>query len=312
MGESVETLPNREKSILIVGGTGFIGRALTEYFLRYDGYRIGWVSRARPGGSTAVSVVGIEELLASPKSLAEWGHVIYAASASVPASEGFSVTGEVEANLVPLARFLDAMASAPATSLVYLSSAGTVYDNTLPEPSREESPLHALSLYGAGKIAGEAFVRVFATRREAPVSVLRLSNVYGPGQELQGAFGLVPRICHCLASGETLPVHGGGRSRRDYLAVGDLCHAVEKVLVSEGGVYNIASGNSLSVLEVVAVFEKVSGEKVRTEIHETAYSPAGDVRIDIAKARQSLGWSPEIPFEEGARQVWDWWRTRPA
>lgn len=296
-----------EKRYLIVGGTGFVGRRLTEMLEEDSSVRVDWLVRSRESGTSQRAVFLLEDFRSDPRLLAQYDEIVYSASASVPSTKGASALGEMESNLHPLGELLGLLGSAPGADFTYLSSAGTVYDAAFGK-AQEDSPMRPLSYYAAGKIAGEAFVRVFGEGRPGRVSVVRAANLYGPGQPARPGFGLIPAICRCAVEGGTLTLHRGGRDRRDFLHIDDFCRGLIAVFGGPGGVYNLASGTSHSVREVVEIFAAVSGICPATQESEGTASPAGDAILDISRSRAMLGWEPQLALEEGIRSTWEWWR----
>lgn len=299
------------KRYLIAGGAGFVGRSLTAKLESDPQAEVVWLLRSREDNEVRPGSLLLDDLRAEPSLLAAFDEVVYAASGTVPSTLGASALGELETNLRPLCELLGLLGDAPETGFTYLSSAGTVYDTAFGR-AHEDSPTRPLSNYAAGKIAGEAFVRVFGEGRPGRVSVVRAANLYGPGQAAKPGFGLIPAICRCASEGGELTLHRGGRDRRDYLHIDDLCDGILAVFAGPGGVYNLASGASHSVLEVIEMFTAVSGIAPATRSSEGTASPAGDVLLDVSRSRERLGWSPRISLEDGIRSTWEWWSARTA
>ncbi len=168
--------------ILLVGGTGFIGRALAASFAA-EGWEVHVLSRKPaldlPAGVQAHVGDQGDKALLNPL-LARCAHVIHLASATTPGDTVWSPSAEAEASLIPALRFLDCFQGYPESRVIFVSTGGTLYGNaeganetTLPVPG---------SYHGAGKVALEAFFSVLGQRRPGGLTILRPSNVYGPGQ----------------------------------------------------------------------------------------------------------------------------------
>ena len=114
---------------------------------------------------------------------------------------------------------------------------------------------------------------------------------------------------HCAKLGRPLEVHSDGKQSRDFTYVDNVVQA--NLLAAErpkvaGECFNIANGKSYSLLDIIAVLEKLAGHKL-----ERQHGPAraGDVRktwADIRKAKRLLGYKPVVGFEEGLTRTWDW------
>jgi UDP-glucose 4-epimerase len=133
-----------------------------------------------------------------------------------------------------------------------------------------------------------------------PSLVLRYFNVYGPRQPETGAYALVLGIfLKRRAEGKVLEIHGNGRQRRDFVHVRDVVAANIAAYESSlrGEVFNVGSGTSLSVKELA---DLISPNQVHTEGRK------GDslaTLADISKIRAQLGWSPQISFTEGLKEL---------
>ena len=131
-------------------------------------------------------------------------------------------------------------------------------------------------------------------------SPTRYFNVYGPRQPETGAYALVLGIfLRRHAEGKTLEIHGGGEQRRDFVHVRDIVSANLAALKSDvhGEVFNVGSGTSISVKELA---DMISPEQVHTEGRK------GDslaTLADISKIKAALGWSPQVSFAQGLKEL---------
>lgn len=278
-------------SILLFGGTGFIGRALAQ--------RLGHEGRD-------VHILGRH----NADRLADWlphcGTVVHLASATTPGSSSGHPSLELD-NLAPTLQLLEAMQAYPETHLIFVSSGGTVYGNPSQIPVNEDAPFAPRSYHGAGKMALEGFLHAFRAAGNA-VTVLRPSNAYGPGQELRQGFGFVRTVLEHARSGLPLEIWGNGEAVRDFVYVEDVAEAIALAVANpaDSGTYNVGSGQGHTLNEVLALARRVTGADVNT-----VYKPAraGDVRgvvLEVSRIRSVLGWQPRIGLEEGLRRTWEW------
>ncbi|MFZ8840285.1 MAG: NAD-dependent epimerase/dehydratase family protein [Pyrobaculum sp.] len=182
--------------------------------------------------------------------------------------------------------------------LVYISSAA-VYGEPQHLPIDEDHPTRPLSPYGLSKLAGEQVAQMLAPR----AAVLRLFNVYGPGQTGTYA-GVISKFVE-RAKRSLLPViYGDGTQTRDFIHVADVAQFVEVVL--DRGAFNVGTGRAVSIRELAVIVMRLAGLG-----GEPLYGPPrpGDVKhsaADVSKAK-SLGWQPQMPLEEGLRRLWTTW-----
>jgi UDP-glucose 4-epimerase len=231
---------------------------------------------------------------------------------SVPSSTTGSARAEVTASLLPLLELLDESDWNDVVHVVFLSSAGAVYGpaSGLADEAACPSPT---SNYGAGKLAAEAFLKVAAARHRFPLTILRPSNLYGPGQPWRPGFGIVPAIHAALNGGAPVQIWPGADVRKDYLYIDDFIDALVCVLrgvpptSGHVRVFNVASGHCANVHELLSLSARVRGGDV------SALEPAGGhgnkdciVAPDARRFRDWFGWQPRYDLGMGLKATFDW------
>ncbi len=181
----------------------------------------------------------------------------------------------------------------------------------------EDSLIHPTSVYGITKHNQEALVRVVApTVGIAPVA-LRYQNVYGPGQSLSNPYtGILSIFSGLIQDGKGINIFEDGEESRDFVYIDDVVDATFRSAVTpeaNGQVFNVGSGVPTSVNSVVAVLQKALGKSVPVTI--SGNYRLGDIRhnyADIERARNLLGFEPQVSFERGVQQFADWVQTQRA
>ncbi len=173
----------------------------------------------------------------------------------------------------------------------------------------EETPLHASSPYSASKAGADLLVQAYHRTYGLPVTISRCSNNYGPRQFPEK---LIPLMLTRAEQNLPLPVYGTGENVRDWLHVQDHCRAIDAILrrgrVSE--VYNIGGHHELRNIDLVKMICRMLGKP------ETLITFVGDRKghdrryaIDAEKIHRELGWTPQVPFEQGLRDTLEWYQT---
>lgn len=288
------------KRIEIIGGQGFIGQHIVER-LGASGFHA-TVAQKLTGATSEAGELR--------RRLGEVAWLVHAASGSTPASTQKAPASEIEGNLLPLARLVEAMLGCPGSRLLYFSSAGATYAESAvgnPGERNEQSPR---SFHGAAKVAAESFLRAMAAQVECQVVVVRPSNVYGPGQRPKVGFGLVPTLLRSARHGTPVNLFGDGSSVRDYIFVDDLCELVEKIVREPftPGVetFNASSGQGHSVLEVVREVESATGRRLDIRFASSRAVDASRVVPSPELARQRFGWSAGTSLRSGIERTWRW------
>ena len=272
--------------VLVTGADGFIGRHLVPA-LRASSHDV------RAVGRTAGDIT-LEPTWAS---FADAQVVVHLAGTSyVPASwadpRAFlhtNVRGTIEALEFARAR---------GARVIFLSS--YLYGHPMALPIPESAPLSATNPYALSKLLADETCRFYAKAYGIDVVVLRPFNVYGPGQP---NYFLIARIVDQALAGSVVRVKDLA-PRRDFVYVADLVKAILAAVETQGcgGVYNVGSGMSHSVSEVIRTVESVLGLSLSIESSEERRpDELMDTVADITRARASLGWVPRIDFESGIR-----------
>ncbi len=187
-------------------------------------------------------------------------------------------------------------------------STDEVYGEILGAPATEDAPLTPTNPYAASKAGADRLAFSYYASFKVPVVVTRCSNNYGPNQYPEKLF---PLFITNAVEGRKLPVYGSGRNTRDWIHVDDHCSALLALIGREGvegGVFNIGGGNELSVLEIAERILRLLGKSSELLEHVTD-RPSHDRRyaLDTTRIRQTLGWAPRIPFEDGVAATVRWY-----
>jgi UDP-glucose 4-epimerase len=192
---------------------------------------------------------------------------------------------------------------------VVFSSSASVYGDALVVPMTEDHPYNNLSFYGATKIAGEHMFKSLGHRYGLEWIGLRYMNVYGPGQDYQGAYiAVMMKMLDRIDQGLPPVVYGDGSQRYDFIDVSDVARA--NILAMQAAVsgkcYNVGRGIGTSVRELAELLLRLSGRNLPIE-----YRPASQTFVtnrigSTAAAERDLGFHWRVELEEGMRRLIAW------
>jgi dTDP-glucose 4,6-dehydratase len=153
------------------------------------------------------------------------------------------------------------------------------------------------------------FVNAFWETYDAPISVVRPTNVYGPRQHPEK---LIPKFTLRAIHGRSLPVYGDGSHVRQWLFVDDLCEAIQAILNDgDNDIYNVGGVVHKSNLEVTkAILEEVNADESLIEFVKDRKGHDQRYALDDSKFRNQFDIYPETGFEEGLRQTVEWYTAR--
>jgi UDP-glucose 4-epimerase len=307
--------------VLVTGGAGFIGANLCAALSR-DTRITGIVvlddlSTGDERNVDGLRVEFVKGSILDPELLdqvmSDVGTVVHlAARPSVPRSLKDPMTTH-QVNATGTVGVLEAARRAENAHVIVASSS-SVYGANPNIPKTEDLRPLPVSPYAASKLAVEAYALSFQHSFDLPVLVVRLFNVFGPLQPADHAYAaVIPSFVAAALRGETLTVHGDGEQTRDFTYVGTvvqlLAAAINRRIVSPEPI-NLAFGSRTSVLEVIALLERLVGHSL--PVRHVRPRP-GDVRASQAGSARVGDLFPEVEpigLEPGLRQTIDWYRSR--
>jgi GDP-4-dehydro-6-deoxy-D-mannose reductase len=273
---------------LVTGAAGFIGSALVQA-LRTAGHRVATLTH-RDGD------------VAEP---ATWSrlppaeHVFHLAGRTYVPESWNDPAGFFRTNVGGTERALD-YCRAQGAHLVCVS--GYLYGVPDRLPIREDDPVRPNNPYAESKAAAERACAAHASAIHLPVTVMRLFNVFGPRERREF---LIPTIVRRVRAGGPIVVKDLA-PRRDYVFVDDAVEALLRTLDAPDAfrVFNIGSGVSHSVQEVIDTVQAAAGTNLPViEEGKPRENEIADVRADITRAREQLGWAPRVTFADGIARV---------
>ena len=171
----------------------------------------------------------------------------------------------------------------------------------------EETPLCPSSPYSSSKASADLLVLAYYRTYGLPVTISRCSNNYGPYQFPEK---LIPLMILNAIENKPLPVYGKGLNVRDWLYVEDHCKAIDLILQHGkiGEVYNIGAHSEMRNIDIVKLICRELG-KPESLIQFVEDRKGHDFRyaIDNTKIQTTLGWQPEVRFEDGIRKTIHWY-----
>lgn len=300
--------------ILIIGATGFVGTALVARLSPLCS-EIFTIARGTGNFNTFNNVHHYHSCLDNTALLddllSKCRVVFHLASETTPGSSVLQPAYEAVNNLLPSLRFLECLQQYPHITLVYVSTGGAIYGDSDKDKITEDVSLSPLSYYGAGKAALEKFICAFSRQTGNPAIILRPSNIYGPGQSYRQGFGIVPTICNHILNGTTFNVWGDGEIIRDYLYIEDfvdLCLVIlQKVSLVHGvNIYNVGSGEGVSIVDLISIFKEISGEEVKLKFENMRSVDVRRVVLNSNKIINKFKWNTKTDIQAGVQKTWEW------
>jgi UDP-glucose 4-epimerase len=310
----------RGKTILIIGGAGFIGSHVVDELLQedvkqvivYDNFARGVrenLEEALRDPRVRIFEVGGDilhpDLLA--QAVRESDQVVHLAALWLLQCYEYP-RAAFEVNIRGTFNVLEACRDRGIERLVFSSSA-SVYGDAVEVPMTEEHPFNNRTFYGATKIAGEAMCRAFADRYGLPFVGLRYMNVYGARQDYKGTYiAVIMKILDRLDQGLPPILYGDGSQAYDFIYVTDCARANVCALAAEttDQFYNVGSGIRTTLRELCESILEVTGSSLPIQ-----YDKAGKTFVtnrigSTTKAARDLGFRATVTLPDGLRRLIEW------
>jgi nucleoside-diphosphate-sugar epimerase len=313
----IESLKN--KKVLVTGGAGFIGSNLVEALLNlgavvtvFDNLETGKLANLTEFESNPNftfiqgDLRNVEDCQNAVKGIDVISH--QAALGSVPRSIEFPHNTHA-VNATGFLNMLHAAKEEGIKRFVYASSSSVYGDSTI-SPKVIGSEGNLLSPYAVTKQLNEKYANVYALLHQMETIGLRYFNVFGPKQDPHGVYAAaIPKFIDKLISNESITINGDGKQTRDFTYVKNAVRANLLALSTNneksfGAAFNVACGDSFTLIEVIESLQKGLLQKGINSSSEIIFGPErpGDVRHSLANIDHivtELNYAPLYTFQEG-------------
>jgi UDP-glucose 4-epimerase len=292
-------------SVLVLGGTGFIGSNLIQGLLA-KGYQVTSLSRTKVSINDAGNYLfgDITDSKLMRKLVGQNYDLIYHCA-------GFSGVGteknpqdSKKINVESLKKLFDLILKLSPETRVVMCGSRLEYGKVDKIPVSENQSTKPIGVYGKHKLRASKLAMDFSTNRGLKVTILRISNIYGPHREFSfNHYNVINHFIDMAREGKNLTIFGDGEQLRDYLYIGDLIELM--ILVGEneksiGKIYNVGFGEGRPFRDLPEAIAKKFGVKVVYKPWPTSYKQVetGDYVTDISKVEKELRWRPKKSFED--------------
>ena len=293
------------RTVLVTGGAGFIGSNLVTALLD-RGLRVRIVDNFSTGNLSQIDrradlfEADIRDIESIKPAFAGVDCVFHvAALPRVP----LSIEKPVETHMVNVIGTLNLLIAARDAGVrrVVYSGSSSAYGDQASLPLREDMTPNPLNPYALQKLTGEYYTRLFHRLFSMQTLTLRYFNVFGPRMADVGAYVTVISVfLRARQEGKPLTIHGDGEQTRDFTHVHDVVRAnllAMDCAVADGRAINVGGGRRISINRVAQL---IGGTTVNLPPRQ---GDARDTLADGSEAQSTLGWRPEVKFEDGLAEL---------
>lgn len=313
------------KKILVCGATGFIGRNIAEYLAKKEDFEVyGTYLNSKPFDNPKIKMIKVD--LTNKDEVDHilkdgWSVIIQAAATTSGAKDIVNKPYyHVTDNAVMNSLLFRAAFGYKVSHVIFFSCTVMHQSSNVPlketdfDANKEINPKY----FGVGwtKVYIEKMCEFYSRIGNTKYSVIRHSNIYGPHDkydlEKSHVFGAtITKVMTAEDRGKII-VWGTGEEERDLLYVSDLVNFVDLAISKQNNkfeLFNVGYGSSISVSDLVKKIVDCSGKDIEIDYDLSKPSIKTKLCLDIAKAKDTLGWSPKITLDEGIKKTIDWYKS---
>jgi len=304
-----------DRTVLVTGGAGFIGGHLVDALVADNEVRVldDFSSGRRANLPEAAALIegDVRDPDALDRAFRDVDLVFHEAAVVSVADSVKRPLESHEVNATATLRVLEAARRADARAV--LASSAAVYGPPTSIPVREDQPLEPTSPYGVQKVALDAYARQYHDLYGLDTVALRYFNAYGPRQTGGDYSGVIGIFARRALAGDPLVVHGDGDQTRDFVHVSDVVRANLLAATTDavGEAYNVGTGSSVTIRRLAELVREAAGADVPIEHDDPRPGDIEHSQADVSKAREHLGYEPQVSLSAGLRDLIEAKRANP-
>jgi UDP-glucose 4-epimerase len=295
------------KKILILGGIGFIGSSLVDSFLK-DNYIVTVLSQseiALNGGRAAryIKMEYTQENFLNFLGKNTFDVIHFLSGNPHPSYSQNKPLVDIDLTLKPMLSMLETLESISYVGTIWFSSSVAVYGKCPDEFLSEESECIPISNYGIAKLSIENYIKLYADAHNIKGGVYRIFSTYGEKLQRQVIYDNIIKI---RKNPEEIKIFSPKESARDFSYVEDQALAIKFLsdnVIPQGDIFNIGSGKSYRILDVVGLIAKIMNYRGKITLQENARAFDGlSWTADVSKIN-SLGYKQKYSLEDGLNKI---------
>ncbi|MBR0171936.1 MAG: NAD-dependent epimerase/dehydratase family protein [Lachnospiraceae bacterium] len=214
---------------------------------------------------------------------------------------GTNIAEELSDCITATSRLLDACVRHRIQTVVFISSGGAVYGKDATCPISENAPLMPVNSNGIQKASIEHLLYLYQYLYDLHYKVVRLANPYGPYQRPNGVLGALTTFTDRMLREEEIVVYGDGSVVRDFIYIDDAISAIINVAMKESkhSVYNIGSGEGISIKDIIARIENVLEKKAHVTFTPSRKTDIPENYLDISRYEAEFGSVQSVSMDKG-------------
>ncbi len=191
------------------------------------------------------------------------------------------------------------------------ASSSTVYGNSEKQLQNEKDEKNPVSIYGLTKKIGETYCELYSKLFSIETISLRFFSVYGPKQDFkENNVPIIPLLIYNNLTNKPTNIWNSGKGKRDFVFVEDVAESILKSLKTNSpgfaNSYNIGTGKSISIMEIIQIVEKITGNKNKINLVGSKNGDIKSLRADNRKSKKDLNFKANTQIEDGIKKTLSW------
>ena len=275
-----------KNSILVTGATGFIGKHLIKKIHNYN------IAVDKNGKNVDLRIR--KDVLKMKRA-----DIVIHLAAKIPAKKNYSKNIFFEHNILGTLNILEYCVQKKIKKIIFVSS--YVYGKPKNNPINEKYEIKPHNTYAKSKVLSEELCKIYAEKYKIQIIILRPFNIFG---DLQKDNSLISNIIKSIKNNNNITIINKN-NKRDYLFIDDLIDAIIKLIdyKCKFEIFNIGSGTSYSLENIVNLFENKSKKKIKRKYKISKENNIPKIQADITKIKKEIKWNPKYTLVEGIEKI---------
>jgi UDP-glucose 4-epimerase len=298
------------KNILIIGGSGFIGKNIVETLIEED-YHVFLTSRQKDfcqfkNNSKVKVIEGSLSNTTLIKNIIFDNNIeviLHLASSLIPSSSKSEFAAEIQDIVMPTFELINYI-SERNLKIIYFSSGGTIYGKSDKKKINESCQMAPINYYGFSKLLIENYIKMLKRKGKLRYVILRPANVYGKYQSTDTNQGFISVAIGKMRFNQDIEIWGDGFTTRDYVDVSDVSLVVHCIIKKniENQTFNIGTGVGNSLITVVQLLEKYMNRTANIIYKEKREVDVDQIVLDTGKLRSYIKYKPK-KLDKGIKDI---------
>ncbi|MFH1611542.1 MAG: NAD-dependent epimerase/dehydratase family protein [Patescibacteria group bacterium] len=303
----------KQKTVIITGGSGFIGSHLADALIE-QGHKVVVIDKVKPEKNRHNDHVKYIKINIQDEDVKDIfkkykPDVVFHLAAHLHDRESVEkpVVNAMD-NVIGLINVCEGVRESGQAKIIFTSSCA-VYGPQDVLPIDEQVNPVPLTPYGISKLTGEKYLHFYNKTYNIPYVAFRPGNIYGPRQDSSAESGVVGIFSSRLLKGKTAIINNDGKTTRDYVYVADVVTALIKASeLDYVGILNLGTGIQTTTMEIFDYVKDAVGTRASHDWNEAQMDATKYMELSIKKIKKELDWEPNTSLNEGIKKTVAWYR----